>query len=120
MDLELTAEVKLDSRWIGKLYRCDITARKGLASRGLVIHVWPLYEHKYYKTITEWGRERQVHTDDWPDAVRPGEMWNITRAGRLVIDLLRECGLYGEYAGPLQPLVEQARNGRRVHGAAAS
>lgn len=55
------------------------TGASGLISRGLVTHVMP---------------PPRVRSDNKPF----GEFWQITRAGRLVLDLLREAGIWQEYA----------------------
>jgi hypothetical protein len=106
LDLELAHERNIDARKAGKLMRCDVTARNGLASRGLIVHVWPEHEAKYKRPD---GAGRLVYSEDWPDKVKPAERWHITRAGRLVIELLQECGLYDEYAPAFLRLLPAAK-----------
>jgi hypothetical protein len=109
MDLELAAEVRLDGRELGKLSRYDTTARRGLQHRGLVVHVFDMNKwHPGGKPSREWID--LVARGDFP----PGENWNITRAGRLVCELLTEAGIYQEYAGPILPLIEARREKKRA------
>lgn len=118
MDLELAAEVMVDGRQLGKLHRCDMTARHALGARGLIVHVWEENKDQYQRPETDWaGRPTGRMVRDHDKYAPPGKIWNITRAGRLVIELLQESGLYSEYAGPLLPLIENARDKRK--GAAA-
>ena len=88
-----------------------MTGRNGLISRGLVAHVFEQNKHKY---IVRKGDESiyQIGAVDY-DRMPVGQVWNITRAGRLVVELLQEAGLYQEYAGPLLPLVDAERERRR-------
>jgi hypothetical protein len=117
LDLELTAEVKLDYSTLrtvkGGINRCDISALQGLERRGLIIHVWEANKHKYGKPSTNFYAKPGDRVYDYETVPRSAH-WNITRAGRLVIDLLREAGLYAEYAGPLLPLVETSKARRRA------
>lgn len=105
LDLELAAEISLDYRAVrqspvASLHRCDVTAIKGLEARGLVEYVWPLHEHKYK------GPDGiRINSPEYLNHPR-SEVHRLTRAGELVCQLLRECGLYQDYAGPLLPLVE--------------
>jgi len=62
----------------------------GLIERGLLIHTMPYARN---------GR-RGNDTNDW----RPSEIWTITPAGQAVITLLREAGIWQEYAGALAPV----------------
>lgn len=55
------------------------TGMTGLFRRGLVVRVSP-------------------HEPGWADK-RPDEIWEITEAGRLVIGLLKEAGLWAEFGG---------------------
>lgn len=55
-----------------------VSGASGLIARGLVTHTVPL--------------KADV------SRVPFGEFWQITRAGRLVLDLLRESGIWQEYA----------------------
>lgn len=55
------------------------TGAAGLISRGLITHTMP---------------QPRVRLDNKPF----GEFWQITRAGRLALDLLREAGIWNEYA----------------------
>lgn len=60
-------------------FRSHTVGMSGLYRRGLVVRVSP---HEY----------------GWAD--KPAaEIWQITEAGRLVIGLLRESGLWAEYGG---------------------
>lgn len=63
----------------------NVPARIGLEARGLVEHLISMGDH------------------DWRH-LTPRQVWRITPAGRLVINLLKEAGLYQEYAGYLPPL----------------
>lgn len=95
LDLELMYERHIHAPWgpatsIGRLLRKDAMAWHGLEDRGLIVHVWPQNEHRHYH---ENGRRKDPKAD-----IPPSEAWNITRAGRLVLDLLKECGIYQEYA----------------------
>lgn len=119
LDLELAAEVRLrpSSLRIGgvphaRLHSHDIPGRDGLVRRGLVAHVYELNKHKY--VVKPGDDSRYVVGVVDLDRMPVGQCWNITRAGRLVADLLKEAGLYQEYAGPLLPLVEAERKRRRV------
>jgi hypothetical protein len=116
LDLELAAEVQIHAHHIGpdaygRLHRNDVTGRSGLISRGLLVHVAALNEHKY---VVKKGQPSiyRVGAVDY-DRMPIGECWNITRAGRLVIELLQEAGLYQEFAGPLLPLIEAQRARKR-------
>lgn len=73
----------------------------GLISRGLVTHTMPYPRLK--------GRS---DAGDW----RPSEIWHITEAGHAVITLLREAGIWQEYAGALMPATPPAKTlrGRRA------
>lgn len=59
----------------------------GLLSRGLVTHTDP-EPMRQYKNGNVRGRSLR-------------RVWSITKAGRLVIGLLKESGLYDDYAGAL-------------------
>jgi hypothetical protein len=61
----------------------------GLERRGLVVHTMPPPPEARRRKN---GTLREV-------SVR--RIWRITRAGRLVLGLLKEAGLYDEYAGRL-------------------
>lgn len=116
LDLELAAEVRinafrLDAGEHRRLHRNDITGVTGLISRGLVVHVYEQNKHKYVVKPGDKSIFRVGAVDS--DRMPVGQCWNITRAGRLVCDLLREAGIYSEYAGPLLPLIEAAREQRR-------
>lgn len=117
LDLELAAEVQIHSHHIGpnaygRLHRNDVTGRSGLVSRGLVVHVFEQNAHKY---VVKEGDESIFRIGAIDHERMPvGDCWNITRAGRLVCDLLKECGIYQEYAGPLLPLIEAARERKRA------
>jgi hypothetical protein len=113
IDLELAAEVRLNYTEIGKLHRCDMQARKGLEVRGLIIHTWEQNKRKYGKPSTNAFAQPGDRTYDY-DVIPPSAMWNITRAGLLVCDLLKEAGLYQEYAGSLLPLIEAKRERKRA------
>lgn len=70
----------------------------GLITRGLVTHTMP------------YPRGKRRDTGDW----RPSEIWHITEAGHAVITLLREAGIWQEYAGALAPELPKTARGRRV------
>lgn len=55
------------------------TGAAGLIARGLVVHSYV---------------PPRVDISDWA----PSTIWQITPAGRLVLELLRECGIWQEYA----------------------
>lgn len=61
----------------------------GLIRRGLVEHILPA---EY--------QQPGVSTRD----LRPSRVWRITRAGRIVINLLKESGVYQDFAAHLPPL----------------
>lgn len=61
-----------------RAFRHDATGINGLIRRGLVLHTYPT---------------KPVGED------RPDEIWEITEAGRLVIGLLKEAGLWAEFGG---------------------
>jgi hypothetical protein len=111
LDLELTAEVHLDYATLrsvhGGVNRCDISALQGLERRGLIAHVWEANKHKY-------GKPSATTVSYDYESIPRSAHYNITRAGRLVIDLLKEAGLYAEYAGPLLPIVEMRRTRRKA------
>jgi hypothetical protein len=68
----------------------------GLITRGLVTHTMP------------YPRKGRTDTTDW----RPSDIWHITEAGHAVITLLREAGIWQEYAGALAPAVAVATKAR--------
>lgn len=117
MDMELAAEVCLDGRLIGKMSRYDMTARHGLEARGLIVHVWADHEHLYktrpYRNYFGGAAGQMTYSEDWPENVHPAHRYHMTRAGRLVCDLLMETGQYQELAGSLLPLIEAARKTRK-------
>jgi hypothetical protein len=109
LDLEIAAEVSLRGCGLrasrhGRLHGNDITGRNGLISRGLVSHIFEANKHKY---VVKPGDESiyNVGNVDY-DRMPVSQCWEITRAGGLVVDLLREASVYQEYAGPLLPLIE--------------
>lgn len=119
LDLELAAEIHLHTRQRdfadrghGRLHSHDVSGRNGLIDRGLIIHVFEQNKHKYIVKPGDKSVYRVGAVDH--DRMPVGQVWNITRAGRLVCDLLKECGLYQEYAGPLLPLIEAARERRQA------
>lgn len=67
-----------------RAFRNHATGMNGLVRRGLVIHTRP---------------PQGQRTDHIP----PSDIWEITEAGRLVIGLLRESGLWAEYGGQDEP-----------------
>jgi hypothetical protein len=112
LDLELVAEVRINAFDLGpgehrRLHRHDVTGMNGLIARGLVVHVYELNKHKY---VVKPGDD-SIYIAGAVDLDRMplGQCWNITRAGQLVCGLLKEAGLYAEYAGPLLPLIEAKR-----------
>lgn len=116
LDLELAAEIQLHAHHIGenaygRLHRNDVTGRHGLMTRGLIVHVYELNKHKYIVKKSD----RSIYQVGAVDHNRMplGQCWNITRAGRLVCELLQEAGVYQEYAGPLLPLIDAERELRR-------
>lgn len=117
LDLELAANVRTTMAGpkgsiikgdpsMERLHRHDVTGYAGLISRGLIRHVYEENKHRYRdkRASERQGRDVIDH-----QRMPVGEQWEITRAGRLVVDLLRECGLYADYAGPLGPLIERER-----------
>jgi hypothetical protein len=66
------------------------TGMNGLVSRGLVIH------HHL--------REEDRQPGKWTGHLKPTDIWTITRAGELVIELLTEAGIWQEFADVLPPL----------------
>lgn len=71
----------------------------GLEERGLVVHRYDPQQ------VMRFQQSNPVHRDE--DGVlrihHNPKVWKITKAGRLVIDLLKESGLYDEYAGQIRP-----------------
>lgn len=74
-------------------FRFHVTGVHGLEDRGLVVHH---YDERY-------GSKGRLHAKD-----EPGRHFTITKAGRLVIDLLKEAGIWDEYAAPLAVFAEAA------------
>ena len=119
LDLELAAEVELDYmqvRGIARAHQMDVQARNGLVARGLVAHVSERNAHKY--VAKEGDGSHYAPGKVAYDLMPIGAKWNITRAGRLVIELLQEAGIYQEYAGPMLPLIEARKQRKRERGAA--
>ena len=113
LDLELAAEVHIQpprEGQYGRLHRNDITGLNGLIARGLIVHLYEQNKHKY--TVKKGDSSLYSVGAVDHDRMPVGQIWNITRAGRLVADLLKETGLYQEYAGPLLPLIEDKRKRR--------
>jgi hypothetical protein len=79
---------------VRRMLRNDITAFHGLCARGLVIHVYEDHRHKYEHPD---GKRKRGPDGGYP-LTPPGDIWNITPAGRLVCDLLKEAGIWHEYA----------------------
>lgn len=77
---------------LGRAYAHFATGARGLQERGLVIHTPP-------KTSTS---SRSITDADgtWHFFWEP-KTFRITKAGRLVIGLLKEAGIYDEYAALL-------------------
>ena len=65
------------------VYTNFIDATRGLERRGLVVHHWTRDKRTGYT-----AKGTKAH-------------YTITRAGQLVIELLREAGLYEEFRAPL-------------------
>lgn len=117
LDMELAAEVQvrglhLSNREHARLHQHDHTGRGGLISRGLIAHVYEQNKHKYVVKPKDRSFYNIGAVDH--DRMPVGECWNITRAGRLVVELLQEAGIYAEYAGPLLPLIEAERQKKRA------
>lgn len=117
LDMELAAEVQvrglhLSNREHARLHQHDVTGRTGLITRGLVVHVYEENKHRYVVKQDQ-ASIFQVGAVDH-ERMPVGECWNITRAGRLVCDLLTEAGIYQEYAGPLLPLIDAERERKRA------
>lgn len=72
----------------GRAFSHNATGMSGLIRRGLVTH---LHQPHSGEPFDKWGNRR------------PDEIWEITEAGRLVIGLLRESGLWAEYGGEDEP-----------------
>jgi hypothetical protein len=70
-------------RYLPRVFRLYVPGMNGLIQRGLVQHILP---DEY--------RSQPKSTLD----LRPRKIWRITAAGRLVIKLLQEAGVYQEYA----------------------
>lgn len=95
LDLELIQGARIHTRagpqgTVRRMLRNDITALHGLCARGLVVHVYPEHQHKYF---TPGGTRIDPGAE-----IPPGHVWNITPAGRLTCELLKEAGIYQEYA----------------------
>lgn len=77
-----------------RAFRHNATGMNGLIARGLATH---------------------TYTDKATGAWRPSDIWTITPAGRHVIGLLQEAGIWQEYADalPAEPEPEPARAKRR-------
>lgn len=66
----------------------NLPGSHGLVDRGLITHCTP-------RSVAEGGNG--PHT-------KPRDIWTITPAGRAVITLLQEAGLWQEYAAALPPM----------------
>jgi hypothetical protein len=64
----------------------------GLITRGLILHHLPAG----YDQPGVWGGH-----------LKPAEIWTITRAGRAVIDLLVEAGIWSEFADALPAEIDR-------------
>lgn len=82
----------------------------------------PLRAFSHFATGARGLRERGLVEHDSIAAHRPGRrasmrrIWKITKAGRAVITLLREAGIYDEYAAaiPTQTRIIDDGHGRRL------
>lgn len=74
-----------------RVFNLFVPGQRGLAERGLVQHI---------------GDRHQKPGELW-SSMRPRRIWRITPAGRLVINLLKEAGIYQEYVAML-PVQERA------------
>ena len=69
---------------------------------------------RWVLTITNPYLTGEVTSSSRECVLAVAEAYAATRAGRLVIELLQEAGIYQEYAGPLLPLIEARREERRA------
>lgn len=67
-----------------RAYAHHATGMTGLLRRGLVVRLFESHGGQPYE---QWA------------GVKPDETWQITEAGRLVIGLLKESGLWAEFGG---------------------
>lgn len=71
-----------------RAFNLMVPGMNGLVSRGLATHTSPV------------PRNGRSNTMDY----KPSEIWTITDAGRAAIVLLREAGIWQEYADALPPV----------------
>jgi hypothetical protein len=81
LELEAAGKHRIDPSFWVRSPSLFATGAPGLERRGLVEHLW------------------QPAKGEGPTNERPfSDFWRITEAGRLVVGLLKEAGLYDEYA----------------------
>lgn len=84
LDVSIRSKQWMSSR--GPMFRMLVPALHGLEDRGLVVHH---YDDRY-------SSRGRLHAKD-----EPRRHFTITKAGRLVIGLLKESGVWDEYAAYL-------------------
>ena len=82
------AYVEHRPRHLPRAFAHSVTGHNGLIGRGLVEHIV----------------EARRKPGERYGSMTPRRCWRITPAGRMVINLLKEAGLYQEYAAYLPPL----------------
>lgn len=98
IDLRLKTNVPTDPRFYPRagrthpVFRHHATGAHGLIDRGLVVNI---------------AEQRRKPGEAFGN-MTPRRVWRITPAGRLVINLLKEAGIYQEYAA-LIPVVSVVR-----------
>jgi hypothetical protein len=88
-----------------RVFRLYVPGTTGLIQRGLVQHILP----------DEYRNQPRSTLD-----LRPRRIWRITSAGRLVIKLLQEAGVYDEYAQHFQDPVTTETDESEPEAALAS
>lgn len=92
---------------MGRAFNNFVSGMRGLQDRGLV-------EHHYDRDrALAFGRTNPTRRreDGVLQIKHDPKTWKITKAGKLVIGLLKESGLYDEYADQIRPEDERKGNG---------
>lgn len=81
-----------------------VIGMRGLEDRGLLTHDVQTREQQI-----AWSRKHPVRRLDNGSLTVPHNprVWKLTKAGRAVVSLLKESGIYDEYADVLRPVDEQ-------------
>lgn len=105
IDTELKYGKNADSRKLGKLWQWDAVAHRALRARGLIEARYGVAYERRHKHWSTWAGA-YVWDSSWPGDVHPRERYAITIAGRAVITLLEQAGLYDEIAGQVIEVLE--------------